>query len=88
MAVSKDRIINEALDVAGKRGDPSLRAQSLRRALEQRPPRTMTAWEWEEWYAQHGVPAVHRRGVSGSPAATGWWSRLLASLTRGGDAGQ
>ncbi len=88
MAVSKDRIINEALDVTGKRGDPSLRAQSLRRALAQRPPRTMTAWEWEEWYAQHGVPATHRRATSQKPDTAGWWSRLLAGFAKGGDTGQ
>ncbi len=88
MAVSKDRIINEALDVTGKRGDPSLRAQSLRRALEQRPPRTMTAWEWEEWYAQHGVPATHRQAASQQPATDGWLSRLLAGFTKGGNRGQ
>ncbi len=40
--------------------DSSLRGQALRRATGQRPPRTLTAWEWEAWYAEHGVPASHR----------------------------
>ena len=40
--------------------DRSLRGQALRRAAGNTPPRTMTAWEWKEWYAQHGVPDTHR----------------------------
>jgi hypothetical protein len=68
-------VINEALDVTGERGDSSLQAQSLRRAMKQSPPKTLTAWEWEEWYARHGVPETHRRGETG-----GWWAQLRSGL--------
>jgi hypothetical protein len=45
--------------------DRSLRGQALRRAMGNTPPRTLTAWEWKEWYAQHGVPDIHRAPLQG-----------------------
>ncbi len=75
MAVSRERAINNALDVSGERGDSSLQAQSLRRARSQTPPTTLTAWEWEEWYARHGVPEAHRRRETGA-----WWTQFVSTL--------
>ena len=75
MAASREQVINEALDVSGERGDSSLQAQSLRRAMNESPPTTLTAWEWEEWYARHGVPEAHQRRET-----AGWWTQLLSRL--------
>lgn len=40
--------------------DLSLQGNARRRALETVVPRTLTPWEWQEWYAIHGVPESHR----------------------------
>jgi hypothetical protein len=45
----------------GAKIDVSLRGQAMRRALEEKVPKTLTPYEWEEWYALHGVPKVHRQ---------------------------
>jgi predicted DCC family thiol-disulfide oxidoreductase YuxK len=34
----------------------TLRGNALRRALTGEVPNTLTPWEWEEWYKEHGVP--------------------------------
>jgi hypothetical protein len=39
--------------------DNSLRGNALRRAMSQKVPRTLTPYEWELWYAEHGVPEEH-----------------------------
>ena len=75
MARSREQLINDALDVSGARGDSSLQAQSVRRAMSQTPPKTLTAWEWEEWYARHGIPESHRQRETG-----GWWAQFLSGL--------
>ena len=69
------RILGEAGDTA----DTSLRAKSLARATGPEVPRTLTPFEWEQWYAQHGVPEKHRQDAR--PRATPWWRRLLSRLT-------
>jgi hypothetical protein len=37
--------------------DSSLDAKAFERAMSGKIPRTMTAWEWEQWYAENGKPA-------------------------------
>ena len=39
-----------------KAHDSSLDAKAYERAMSGKVPRTMTAWEWEQWYAEHGKP--------------------------------
>jgi hypothetical protein len=39
--------------------DHGLGAKSLRRALSGDVPKTLTPYEWEQWYADHGVPDGH-----------------------------
>ena len=39
--------------------DHGLGAKSLRRALSGDVPKTLTPYEWEQWYADHGVPEGH-----------------------------
>ena len=56
-------------------GDHSLQAKSLDRALNNRVPKTLTPYEWEEWYSKHGVPDTHREHQS--TARFGWFGRWL-----------
>ncbi len=39
----------------------SLRDKALERALGGSVPKTLTPWEWEQWYAEHGQPEEHKR---------------------------
>lgn len=55
--------------------DTSLQAKALARATGPDVPRTLTPFEWEQWYKQHGVPAQHRRDTS--PPAASWWRRFF-----------
>lgn len=52
--------------------DHSLRAKSLGRALDGDIPKTLTPYEWEQWYAEHGMPDSH---VAPPPTKknTPWW---------------
>ena len=55
--------------------DHSLRAKSLQRATTASVPRTLTPHEWEQWYAEHGIPDSHiNRAQAPRPS---WWRRLL-----------
>jgi hypothetical protein len=67
--------IAHLLDEKDESPDHSLRAHSLKRATKASVPRTLTPYEWEQWYAQYGVPESHimQRKASGS-----WWRRLLS----------
>ena len=51
--------------------DNSLRGSSMRRAVQQEIPTTLTPYEWEQWYLEHGVPEAHRK--VDSPPARRWW---------------
>ena len=68
------RLLGEQDSVA----DTSLRAKALERAQGGAPPRTLTPYEWEQWYATHGVPATHQLPPSPLP----WWRRLLYTFSR------
>ena len=59
--------------------DLSLRAASLRRATGRELPRTLTPYEWQQWYDEHGVPSEH---TAASQTRGPIWSRLLNSLKR------
>ena len=51
-------------DSTSKRTDNSLRGKSLRRALGKDVPKTLTPYEWEQWYAENGVPEAHKHPVN------------------------
>jgi len=65
--------------------DRSLRGQALKRAKGQRPPRTLTAWEWEQWYAMHGVPEAHRSAERDRlpPRLLSWLQRFFGRTIAG-----
>ncbi len=74
MAVDHDRIAQLLGDEQAS-SDLSLRAQSLKRATTGSVPRTLTPHEWQQWYAQHGVPDSHTNNEH-TPTSP-WWRRLL-----------
>lgn len=59
-----------------RRADNSLRGKSLRRALDLEVPKTLTPYEWEQWYADHGIPQSHTKAES-MPRRSWWrfWER-------------
>ena len=67
--------------------DNSLRGKALDRARKGRVPKTLTPYEWQEWYAEHGVPPGHRSGGKQGSGIVGkrgdWQSRLLRLFNRG-----
>lgn len=58
------------------RADNSLRGKSLKRASSGELPKTLTAYEWERWYAEHGVPMEHSLAPP-EEKRTIWWRRIL-----------
>lgn len=73
---SNQRRIRELLDEKEPEKDRSLRAQALTRATEAKVPKTLTPWEWEQWYTEHGKPESHR--ASPEPRQ-GLWQRWFGS---------
>ena len=55
----------------GKSADTSLRAASLQRAVGQSLPKTLTPYEWQQWYAEHGIPDSHLNPAK--KQARPWW---------------
>jgi len=56
MSNQKDQTIKNVGPDTVKAPDSSLDAKAFDRAMSGKVPRTMTAWEWEQWYAEHGKP--------------------------------
>ncbi len=71
MAVHHKRI-RELLDEREEASDTSLRGNSIRRAVKGELPRTMTPFEWEQWYAENGMPQEHKRAQDDAVTATRW----------------
>jgi len=81
MAVDHKRI-KELLGETEPSADTSLQSYSLRRATQKLPPRTLTPFEWEQWYSENGVPASHKS--SKAPAVESFWQRLKNVLAGSG----
>jgi hypothetical protein len=75
MAVDHERIKRLLGEQDESSADTSLRAKTLERALEDKIPTTLTPYEWQEWYAEHGVPKSHLPAHSDKPSRTSWWRR-------------
>jgi hypothetical protein len=71
MAVDHKRI-REILGEREEESDTSLRGNSMRRAVNGNLPRTMTPFEWEQWYAENGMPKEHRAAQDGAIKAKRW----------------
>lgn len=60
MATTRNqKIIDRIVGEVDSPEDHSLNSQALERALSGKTPTTLTPWEWEEWYAEHGRPEEH-----------------------------
>ena len=68
---SRNARIRELLGEKEQEIDSTLRGNSLRRAREQRVPTTLTPHEWQQWYAEHGVPDSHKK--AGRAQKKPWW---------------
>ncbi|MFO7552928.1 MAG: hypothetical protein R6W80_16095 [Haliea sp.] len=63
-------------------GNTSLQAHALEHTDPDYIPKTLTPHEWEQWYAEHGVPESHRRSRKPEPAAPSLWLRVLQYFRR------
>ncbi len=70
------RRIRELLGEKEQEKDNSLRGKALERATGEQLPRTLTPWEWQQWYDEHGQPSAHRQHNPERRAP--WWRRLLS----------
>lgn len=61
-------------------GHTSLQAHALEHTDPDYIPKTLTPHEWEQWYAEHGVPESHRRTAPREPRASSLWLRVLGFL--------
>lgn len=61
--------------------DNSLRGAAIRRAETQPLPKTLTPYEWQQWYAEHGVPQEHRTTESWLNRKLRLFKTLLAKKT-------
>ena len=59
MAQRHQQLIDQILDEKEEARDHSLQGAALERATRGGPPKTLTPWEWLEYYEQHGVPETH-----------------------------
>ena len=59
--------------------DHSLQGHSLHRAKSGQIPRTLTAHEWEQWYAERGIPAEHN-GTTAAQKPVPRWRKLINYL--------
>ena len=71
------RRIDDILGASSDRSDTSLRKQAMDRASGDNVPTTLTPWEWQQWYEQHGMPKQFAL-PKGSP----WYERLRKWLGR------
>lgn len=67
-----DRILNKDENSA----DTSLRAKSLQRATRGTVPKTLTPYEWEQWYSEHGIPGTHLQPTQ--KRASPWWKKWFS----------
>ena len=72
----QDELISDLLGEDQGERDHSLRAKSLRRAVEPVTPRTLTPDEWSDWYAMHGTPTEHEPATVPPPRATSMMTRI------------
>lgn len=66
------QLIEKLLAEEESPSDHSLQAKALKRAVNGEVPRTLTPWEWEQWYSDNGVPQTHRNTDTRQKP---WWRR-------------
>ena len=83
MAVNHEKI-RRLLGEKEASTDNSLRAKSLGRALSGSVPKTLTPHEWEQWYAEHGVPEGHLMPPAEIHKRS-WWRDFVDTQVSGSD---
>ncbi len=83
METRQQRLIREILEADSPRTNTEEQAHSLKqqawdRAFSGVPPKTLTAWEWQEWYASQGIPETHSR--TAHDITEQWPAWLIADL--------
>ncbi len=79
METRQQRRIREIIDGPGESADTSLQRQAEQHTDETYVPRTLTPHEWEQWYAEHGVPPGHlKAGAAKATPRESLWQRLLS----------
>ena len=58
---------NDHADSAAAEHNASLRDQALKHIDERYVPKTLTPFEWEEYYKRMGIPSSHRQAASKPP---------------------
>lgn len=81
MAHRHQHLIDQILADEPEQSDHSLRRKALARATSKALPRTMTPWEWEQYYAENGIPERHRASTAVAPRQS-WWRRLLRCVDK------
>ena len=67
METRNQKLIRKILgEDENERGDHSLSNRAFERAVNAETPRTMTPWDWEQWYSEHGVPEAFINENKGS----------------------
>lgn len=56
METRNQKLIREILGDDAQATDNSLQGKAFGRAISKAIPKTMTPWEWEEWYGMYGKP--------------------------------
>ena len=74
MAVNHEKL-QPLLGAKEQSNDHSLRANSLSRAISGEIPKALTPYEWEQWYAEHGVPHSHLAPPA-AQRSNSWWCNL------------
>jgi len=92
METRQQKLIREALEHDPSKGkedadtaaaaehNASLRDQALKHIDERYVPKTLTPFEWEEYYKRMGIPRSHRQAAT-KPPQPGTTPGLLEPLT-------
>ncbi len=80
MAHRQQQLIDKLVGEDKEERDHSLQQKALERATGNKLPTTLTPWEWQEYYAEHGVPESHKQPAKSDlqpEPKSSWWRRLL-----------
>ena len=79
----RDELIDKILSKDDEpAADHSLRGRSLRHTEKDYVPKTLTPYEWLEYYEQHGVPESHKNIDNPLPQKTHWYQKIIKLFSR------
>ena len=65
-------------ETAQKKRDNSLRGNAMRRAISGDVPKTLTPWEWHQWYSEHGMPQEFGKVENSTQRSK--WKRFISKV--------